>query len=201
MGNHELFFILISFIVGSFPSGFLICLIREKKDIRLSGSSNIGATNVFRVCGKGPAILTLAIDIFKGMLPVIYGLSHFNSPFIISMGGAAAITGHIFSPFLKFRGGKGVATYTGFLLAFSLNGKMLPSLIVFITFFVIVFYFSKYVSLSSLIAVSGSFFAVLFTFTVETSMVVFFIVIIIVVKHRNNIKRLLKGDEKKLFRR
>lgn len=198
MGSHEIFFILISFVIGSFPTGFLICKLKEKKDIRESGSRNTGATNVLRICGKGPAIATLGIDIVKGVLPVAYGFVHFNSIFIIALGGAASITGHMFSPFLNLRGGKGVATFTGFLIAFAFRNEGRPALVVFLLSFIVVFYLTRYVSLSSLSGTIGAFFAILFTNSVETSIVIFAVSLIITVKHRNNIGRLLKGNENKL---
>jgi len=201
LGSHEISFILFSFAIGSIPIGFLICLFKEKKDIRNVGSKNTGATNVFRVCGKGPALLTLLLDMTKGALPTLYGIIHFNSTFMIILGASAAIIGHLFSPLLKFRGGKGVSTFTGFLIIYSFKNEGFPAMLVFSVLFITVFYLSGFVSLSSLTGISGAFFAILFTNSVETSMVVFAVILLMIYKHRKNIQRLLSGDEEKLFRR
>lgn len=201
MGSHEISFILFSFAIGSIPIGFLICLFKEKKDIRNEGSKNTGATNVFRVCGKRPALLTLLLDMTKGALPTLYGIIHFNSTFMIILGASAAIIGHLFSPFLKFRGGKGISTFTGFLIVYSFKSEGFPAMLVFSVLFITVCYLSGFVSLSSLIGISGAFFAILFTNSVETSVVVFTVILLMIYKHRNNIQRLLSGDEEKLFRR
>jgi len=201
LGSHEISFILFSFAIGSIPIGFLICLFKEKKDIRNEGSKNTGATNVFRVCGKRPALLTLLLDMTKGALPTLYGIIHFNSTFMIILGASAAIIGHLFSPFLKFRGGKGISTFTGFLIVYSFKSEGFPAMLVFSVLFITVCYLSGFVSLSSLIGISGAFFAILFTNSVETSVVVFAVILLMIYKHRNNIQRLLSGDEEKLFRR
>ena len=201
MGNHELSFLIISFLLGSVPTGYLICKLKEKKDIRETGSGNIGATNVFRVCGKNAAILTLAFDIIKGALPVFYAIIHFNSVFMIILGGAAAITGHLFSPFVKFNGGKGVATFTGFLAAFSFRSEGLPAFLVFISIFFILFFITGYVSLSSLVSVTAAYFMLMFNTNVYSSITLLVILLMIFIKHRTNIKRLLEGTEDKIFRR
>ena len=91
MGQHEILFLILSYFFGSIPFGFLIFYIFEKKDIRDEGSGNIGATNVFRSKGKTAGIITLILDILKGVLPIVYGLNHFNSPAMVMGGGAAVI--------------------------------------------------------------------------------------------------------------
>ena len=192
MEQHEILFLIISYFFGSIPFGFLIFFIFEKKDIRDEGSGNIGATNVFRSKGKIAGIVTLLLDILKGVLPIIYGLNHFNSPAMVMGGGAAVIIGHTFSIFLKFKSGKGVATFIGVMLAFHY-----PSIFVFVGVFLISVVLTKYVSAGSILGVISVFFFITFTHVVEVSIIVFLITALIISKHRSNIKRIFNGTENK----
>jgi len=188
------FYFLFSYLLGSIPVGFILYYIAKREDIRNTGSGNIGATNVFRNQGKVLGILTLIIDLLKGVLPVIYGLLHFKGQYeIIIAAGGFAIIGHIFPVFLKFKGGKGVATFAGVFLIYSTLSAPF-----FILSFISVILYSRYVSLASITAVITVFFFILFTETVYISIVVFIIVILIIFKHRNNFKRILKEEEPKI---
>lgn len=192
MGQDKILFIIFSYLLGSIPFGLILFYIIEKKDIRKHGSGNIGATNILRNKGKTAAITTLIFDLLKGILPIMYGLKHFNSNTIIILGGAAAIIGHIFPPFLKFKGGKGVATFCGVFLAF-----YNPAMIVFIVFFLLTLIITKYISAASIIGTISIFFFILFTQVEEISIIVLIIVILIIVKHGSNLNRIFNGTENK----
>jgi glycerol-3-phosphate acyltransferase PlsY len=192
LSSHEISFIVLSYLLGSIPFGYLIFYFSEGKDIRTLGSGNIGATNVLRSKGKLAGILTLALDILKGALPVIYGRIHFDLPWIILLGALAVLVGHVFPVFLKFRGGKGVASLVGIFLVF-----YYPALLVFLIVFLITLRLSRFVSLASLLATTALFFCILFTQGAETAMVVFVMLLLIVFRHRANIQRLMTGSENK----
>lgn len=189
-----------AYLVGSIPTGFLMTRIFKGVDIRSAGSKNVGATNVYRVAGKLPGLLTLVIDILKGVLVVTiiaqayYAfLQELDYVFFRTLLGLIAICGHIWSVFLKFKGGKGVATtigVTGILAPIPLGLALLVWLIVFIP--------TNYVSLGSLFfGLSLPIFSVIFN---EPFYVVIFCVIICLLntyKHKDNIARLVKGVENK----
>ena len=168
MPVNEIGYLIAAYLLGSIPFGYIIALITGKKDIRKEGSGNIGATNVLRSRGKVAGFSTLVLDILKGFVPVIYGLSHFDYPLMAIMGGALVVIGHIFPLFLKFRGGKGVAAFAGVLLAYSL-----PALLVFLAGFILGVIITRYVSAGSLLGVITSFFFILITQIVESAMVLF----------------------------
>ncbi len=185
------FYYLFSYIIGSIPSGFILSYLIRKEDIRSVGSGNIGATNVFRCVGKKSGVLTFICDFIKGVIPSAYGILNFeNSPEIAMVGGGLAILGHVFPVFLKFRGGKGVATYIGAFLIFS--GWSIP---VFIITFVLTLYISKYVSVASVTAVIAVFFYITFTEIVEVSIFALIITVVITIKHKTNFKRIGLQEE------
>lgn len=193
-----IFFHLLAFFIGSIPIGYLIGLVHGV-DVRKQGSGNTGATNISRLLGAKAGTITLLGDITKGITVTI--LSYLSigslslSPFAASLG-LCAILGHCFSPFLKFKGGKGVATSLGVFLILS----PIPLLIAVVSF-ALVFYFSRYVSLSSITAsfvlpISIYFFQqpqesqnILFTAIVVAAIVIW--------RHNSNINRLLNGEELK----
>lgn len=193
MPTHEILFLIASYFIGAVPFGFLIYLFTEKKDIRGEGSGNIGATNVLRSKGKAAGLATLILDLLKGALPVIYGLKFFDNPIWAICGGAAAVLGHVFPVYLKFKGGKGVATFLGAVLAFSpLTG------LTFVAFFLAALLITRYVSAGSLIGVLAVFFHLLFTHIVEVAMVVLPLVVVITARHGSNLKRIFSGKENRL---
>ena len=197
MSSHEILFVLCSYLLGSIPFGYLIVYFSERKDIRTMGSGNIGASNVLRTKGRLAGVATLALDILKGALPVIYGRIHFDLPWVVLLGGLAVLLGHVFPVFLKFRGGKGVATLVGVFLVFDY-----PSLLVFLAVFFVTLAMTRYVSLGSLLGAAALFFCVLFTQVVETAMVSFGMLLLVVFRHRANIERLLAGSERRfVFRK
>jgi glycerol-3-phosphate acyltransferase PlsY len=193
LSSHEIFFLVFAYLIGSIPFGFIFYYITEKKDIRSQGSGNIGATNVLRQKGKVWGLATLLLDSLKGVIPILYGLKHFDSPIIVIGGGAAAIVGHIFPVFLKFRGGKGVATFVGAVLLF-----YWPAAALFAALFLLTARLSRYASLASIAGAVSVFFLILFTHIAEVAMVVLLVVILIIVRHRDNIRRIIAGTENKI---
>jgi len=179
-----------SYLMGSIPFGFILTKIFLKKDIREIGSGNIGATNALRTGNKLVGYSTLILDIVKAIIPVIY--VKMNYPELIYIASLCAFLGHVFPIWLKFNGGKGVATYVGIL--FSIN--ILLGLI-FIISWGFVFLISRYSSLSSII---GSLSVPLYLFiTTEKSSVIFFITMFVLIffTHRENIIRLKNREESK----
>ena len=179
-----------SYLMGSIPFGFILTKIFLKKDIREIGSGNIGATNALRTGNKLIGYSTLILDILKAIIPVIY--VKMNYPELIYIASLCAFLGHVFPIWLKFKGGKGVATYVGIL--FSIN--ILLGLI-FVISWGVIFLISRYSSLSSII---GSLSVPLYLFiTTEKSSVIFFITMFVLIffTHRENIIRLKNKEESK----
>ena len=134
----------ISYLMGSIPFGLILTKIFLKKDIRKVGSGNIGATNVLRAGNKAIGYLTLILDVIKAVIPVIYvKINYTDYIFVASL---CAFLGHVFPLWLKFKGGKGVATYVGILLSINLTIG-----VIFIGVWVFTFLISKYSSLSSIL--------------------------------------------------
>lgn len=181
---------IISYLMGSIPFGFILTKFFLKKDIREIGSGNIGATNALRTGNKFIGYSTLLLDIIKAILPVLY--VKINNPELIYIASLCAFLGHVFPVWLKFKGGKGVATYVGIL--FSIN--ILFGLIFCISW-VIIFLISRYSSLSSLI---GSLtMPVYIFFNNQMSNTFFFGIMFVLIfyTHRENIKRLINKEESK----
>jgi acyl phosphate:glycerol-3-phosphate acyltransferase len=181
---------IISYLMGSIPFGFILTKIFLKKDIRDIGSGNIGATNALRTGNKLIGYTTLILDICKAIIPVIY--TKINFPELIFVASLCAFLGHVFPIWLKFKGGKGVATYVGIL--FSIN--ILFGLIFAISW-ATTFISTKYSSLSSLIG-SLSIPAYLLI-TGQSNNVIFFITMFVLIffTHRENVKRLKNKEESK----
>ena len=180
---------ILSYLVGSIPFGFILTKVFLKKDIRNIGSGNIGATNALRTGNKSIGYTTLVLDIIKAVIPIIYlKLNYTDYIFIASL---CIFLGHVFPIWLKFKGGKGVATYVGIL--FSIN---LYIGLVFIGVWFITFLISKYSSLSSLFA-SLSVPIYLFIFTNQSFIFFSIMFILIFYTHRENIKRLKNKEESK----
>ena len=187
----ELFTVgIFSYLMGSIPFGLILTKIFLKKDIREIGSGNIGATNVLRTGNKSIGYSTLILDITKAIVPVIY--VKINFPELIYIASLCAFLGHVFPIWLKFEGGKGVATYVGIL--FSIN---ILFGIVFSISWIIIFLLFKYSSLSSLIGSLSV--PVYLLITNQTNNVIFFGIMFILIfyTHRENIKRLKNKEETK----
>ena len=187
----ELFIIgIISYLMGSIPFGLILTKVFLKKDIREIGSGNIGATNALRTGNKLLGYSTLLLDILKAVIPILY--VKINFPELIYTSALCAFLGHVFPIWLKFKGGKGVATYVGIL--FSLN---IILGLVFGICWLIIFFITKYSSLASLV---GSLSIPLYVLILDrTENVLFFGIMFILIffTHRENIKRLKNKEETK----
>jgi len=186
--------LLIAYLVGSIPFGYIIAMLVKKTDIRQYGSGNIGATNILRVMGWRTALPVFALDLAKGVAAVLLARAVSDLPAVYLGAGFLAMVGHSFPVYLKFKGGKAMATSIGVLLA--LSGWI--TLIVIACFLLIV-YFTRYVSLGSMTAMVLTP-LLFFILGFELPYVIFGIgaAILVVARHHENISRLLKGTESKL---
>ena len=180
---------LVSYLFGSIPFGYLFTKILLKKDIRNVGSGNIGATNVLRTGNKSLGYLTLILDIAKAVAPVIY--IKLNYPDLVYISALCAFLGHLFPIWLKFKGGKGVATFVGILISINIYYAL-----VFGTIWILTFLISKYSSLSSLFA---SISIPIYLTIIDQGNIIFFIIMFVLIfyTHRENIKRLINKEETK----
>jgi glycerol-3-phosphate acyltransferase PlsY len=181
---------IISYLLGSVPFGFILTKIFLKKDIRKIGSGNIGATNALRTGNKTIGYSTLVLDILKAVVPVIY-VKVFYQDFLY-VASLCAFLGHVFPIWLKFKGGKGVATYVGILFAINFYFGIIFIISWFITFFI-----SKFSSLSSLVGSASI--PVYLLIISQFDQVIFFTIIFVLIffTHRENIKRLINKEETK----
>ena len=182
--------IIISYLMGSIPFGLILTKIFLKKDIRDIGSGNIGATNALRTGNKYVGYSTLILDILKAVIPLLY--IKFNLPDFLYVSSLCIFLGHVFPVWLKFKGGKGVATFVGIL--FCINYILG---FVFIICWFSIFLIFKYSSLASIIA---SFVIPVFVFFfINNDGYYFFIILFILIfyTHRENIKRLINNEESK----
>ena len=179
-----------SYLLGSIPFGLVLTKIFLKKDIREIGSGNIGTTNVLRTGKKSLAVVTLVLDLLKGYFSIIITFIYFDN--LISYSALICFVGHIFPVWLKFKGGKGVATYLGVILALSYKFFLIFG----ITWLVLSFLF-RYASLSSIIS-SLIVFLYSYFFVNDFSLVLFIFFVIIIYTHRENIVRLKNSEESKI---
>ena len=179
-----------AYLMGSVPFGLILTKIFLKKDIREIGSGNIGATNALRTGNKLVGYSTLILDIAKAIIPVIY--VKINYPDLIYTASLCAFLGHVFPIWLKFKGGKGVATYVGIL--FSLN--IILGLI-FVASWAIIFLLFKYSSLSSIIGSLSVPIYILIAGQINDAIFFAIMFILIFFTHRENIKRLKNKEESK----
>ena len=182
--------IIISYLMGSIPFGLILTKIFLKKDIRNIGSGNIGATNVLRTGNKIIGYLTLSLDILKAVIPVLY--IKFNYPELVYVSSLSVFIGHVFPLWLKFKGGKGVATYVGIL--FSINYILG---FVFVVFWLIIFFVLKYSSLGSILATLIIPIFIFFNPNYENEYFFIIMFILILFTHRENVKRLINKEESK----
>ena len=195
--------LILAYLIGSVPTAVWIGKLFYKLDVREHGSGNAGATNTFRVLGKKAGIPVLLIDIFKGIIAVnlasIMGDYVNNGDSLINLKialGVAAFLGHLYPIYVGFRGGKGVATMLGIVLALNY-----PSALLALSVFMIVFISFNYVSLSAILAAySYPVFIAVFYKTNSPTMVVFslFVAVLLTITHQKNIERLLKKQESKM---
>jgi glycerol-3-phosphate acyltransferase PlsY len=186
--------LLFGYLLGSIPFGLLITRAAGGPDVRTIGSGNIGATNVLRTGRKGLAALTLVCDALKGTLAVLIA-GHFAGHQAALIAGLGAFLGHLFPVWLKFKGGKGVATYIGLLI-----GLYWPGALVFIAVWLIVAFIARYSSLAALVA-SALTPAALWLLHAPSSAALFFLLTVLLwIMHRANIARLLNGSETRIGR-
>jgi glycerol-3-phosphate acyltransferase PlsY len=180
------------YCLGSISSAVVVCKLMRLPDPRLEGSKNPGATNVLRIGGKLPAALTLIGDVLKGFLPVLLVKLVTTNPMIISMVFLAAVCGHLYPIFFGFKGGKGVATALGALMALSptLGG-------IFIFTWIGVFALFRYSSLAALVALVSMPFWAYALMDVRYAIMLALLTVVISWRHRENISRLMKGQETK----
>jgi glycerol-3-phosphate acyltransferase PlsY len=188
-----LFAIILGFGVGSIPWGYIIAKTIKKIDIREYGSGNIGTTNVWRVCGKRLGILAFVLDFSKSAIPVLLIHNYFGLNTAI-LCGVGTMLGHSFTPWLKFKGGKGVATGLGAFV-----GLVPIEAVITFCVWVLVLIFTKWVSVASLSAAAV---LVILIFLSHHSSPIFWFglagFVLVVVLHRSNIKRLMQGKEPKI---
>jgi acyl phosphate:glycerol-3-phosphate acyltransferase len=201
MSAASLLIVAISYLLGSIPVGYLLVRFIKKQDIRTVGSGNIGATNVLRSGGKGLGAATFLLDVAKGALAVALGA--YLAPILLptwpvrnveALAALCAVLGHIFTVWLRFRGGKGVATGFGVFLVIAPWAALSA-----IGLFAVVFAISRYVSLASILGAAS--FPVFAWFFVHGDKPIFFVAVqifvagLVIVKHHANIGRLLSGTE------
>jgi glycerol-3-phosphate acyltransferase PlsY len=186
----ELLLILFGYLIGSVPVGFILGS-RSGIDVRAVGSGNVGATNVARVVGKRQGILTLIADTAKGFLPVILAMQLGASLAATVLVGAAAFLGHLYPIFLKFKGGKGVATASGVFLALAPMATL-----VLVALFAVTVLASRIVSLSSILtAVAAPIIFWLFSYPPLVVGMAALIALAITCRHRSNIRRMMNRSE------
>jgi len=196
--------LLLAYLIGSIPTSFIFARLLKKTDIRKYGSGNVGATNVFRVVGKVPAVIVLIMDMLKGYAAVVFLPEIFmNNAIDAALGlelyrillGLSVISGHVWTVFLKFKGGKGVATAAGVLIAIApkvIAGSASVWVLVFIAF--------RIVSVASITAsIFLPVFALMFYSSTPLTLFTVLLCIFGTYKHKSNIQRLVRGEEKKLF--
>ncbi|NPA16913.1 glycerol-3-phosphate 1-O-acyltransferase PlsY [Persephonella sp.] len=187
-------YLIATYLVASIPFGYIIGKLFGK-DVTREGSGNIGATNVARTIGKKAGIAVLILDMLKGFIPVYYAKELFWDYKFVALVAITAVIGHCFSIFMKFRGGKGVATGIGVLLALSPQTAGIVILL-----WIGIFLTSGYVSLASIISASLSWVIMLYidgNFYYTSAALI--ASIIIVMKHSSNIERLIKGTENRFI--
>jgi acyl phosphate:glycerol-3-phosphate acyltransferase len=192
--------LLASYLLGAIPTSYLVSRVFAKIDLRQHGSGNLGATNLYRVLGWKYAIPVALFDIAKGAIPVLYFAPQVSSSELFALAcGVAAILGHVFSVFVQFKGGKGVATAAGVML-----GLTPIALAVAAAVWGLVLLLTGYVSLSSIAAAAvlpAAVYLLEHPRTPELFWVIVGVALGVIVLHRRNIQRLIKGTENRFGRR
>ena len=184
---------IVAYILGSIPNALWIGKVFKGIDVREHGSKNTGSTNAARVLGAKLGILTLILDISKGAIPTLIATMLLDSSISVILVGICALLGHSFSIFMKFKGGKAVATTVGVFIVLVPGAILLAAVIFFLVFGI-----TRYVSLSSMIgAISLPIWIILFYKNIPLTIFGMIIAILIIVRHKSNIQRLLNGTESK----
>ncbi len=184
---------IVAYILGSIPNALWIGKVFKGIDVREHGSKNTGSTNAARVLGAKLGILTLILDISKGAIPTLIASMLLDSSISVILVGICAILGHSFSIFMKFKGGKAVATTVGVFIVLVPGAILLAAIVFFLVFGI-----TRYVSLSSMIgAISLPIWIIIFYKNIPLTIFGIIIAILIIVRHKSNIQRLLDGTESK----
>jgi len=199
--------LLISYLLGSVPTAFIFGKILKGIDIRKVGSGNVGATNAMRALGKGPGITVLLLDIVKGFIATYYLANYFIAqPVLIQeqnlriFMGLCCICGHNWTIFLQFKGGKGIATTFGVLLALSLKiaGLNIVISLIILTWF-LVFVFTRTVSLASILAaIALPLFSMFFKQSISLILLSLLLCFFVIIRHKANLVRIFQGKEPRL---
>jgi acyl phosphate:glycerol-3-phosphate acyltransferase len=188
--------IILAYLLGAVPFGLLFSKLFSDVDVRTIGSGNIGATNVLRAAGKKAAVLTLLADALKGLIPVLLAKAIFHDEIAMALSGAAAVLGHNFPVYLKFKGGKGVATSYGVILGVAPWIGFLGLIV-----WLLAAYLWRYSSLAALLSFAcclGLTFFATSPLSKPYGLLSLFLFGMIYYRHRENIKRLLAGTEPKI---
>lgn len=207
---YKILFVILSYLLGSVPTAYIIYKLRKGDDIRNYGSGNVGGTNVLRTAGPGLGTVTIIVDIIKGFIPVLIIYFVFPASYILYVVATVAVLiGHVFPVFLRFKGGKGVSTTGGLIIAtcvmpfsgVSLWLRILPAIVIVLTV-LLVFFITRIMSLGSL---SAAFILPIMFYACRYDLYIIiatiFWALIVIIAHKDNIKRLIKGEEKKILRK
>jgi len=199
----NIFFGLVAaYLLGSIPTAYIFGKVLKGIDIRQQGSGNVGATNAFRILGKGPGTIVLLLDILKGALAItlIGNLFHFDKVYLRVLLGMMVIIGHNWTVFLQFKGGKGVATSLGVLIGLAIQYEALRIVLLWtLGSWIICFLVSRFVSLSSLVAALVLPIVMFATYQSQEMLVLGMVFcVFIFVRHASNIQRLLAGQERQV---
>lgn len=186
-----IFWLAMSYLLGAIPFGLILAKVSGKPDPRLHGSKNMGATNVARVCGTGLGVATLVLDALKGFIPVAMAATFSQSWLFLSLTALAVLLGHMYSVFLSGKGGKGVAVTVGIYLGLAFWPAFLSILVV-----AAVIKLSGFVSLGSLVLVTLMPITLLLSGNYGFLALSLVIMILVFSRHRENILRLARGEEK-----
>ncbi|MGV2874256.1 glycerol-3-phosphate 1-O-acyltransferase PlsY [Macrococcus capreoli] len=184
--------LIVAYLIGSIPTGLIIGKIFYDIDIRQHGSGNLGATNTFRILGKNAGIFVTIFDVLKGTIPALFPL-FFNAHVHPILIGLAAVIGHVYPIYLKFKGGKAVATSAGVIL----GTNPILFLIIAVIFFTLLFS-TRMVSLTSMLTSIANFIGSLFFDDTILMGISFLIMVVIIIRHKSNIERILNGTESKI---
>lgn len=194
--------LVLTYLIGAIPTAYIFGRVLKGIDIRTQGSGNVGATNAFRVLGKGPGIAVLIIDILKGIIPttIIANVFGLREPWILVLLGLVAVAAHNWTVFLNFKGGKGIATSLGVLIGLTIQiSGLRPVLLIVLTVWLSVFLVFGYVSAASIVAaIALPICMVLVNAPFILKMMSIVLCLFIVFRHRSNITRLIQGKENRV---
>ena len=193
---------IVSYIFGAIPFGYLVVRLIAKKDIRRVGSGNIGATNVHRVLGIKWAVFVFCLDAFKGFAGaylIPFAITPNAGGLVYIICGISAVLGHMYTVFLKFKGGKGVATSAGVILGLGFVApQLLGVLLGVLAIWFVIFIATRLVSLASLVSAFVFFLSSLIFLSIEFKVFSFLVMLFIALRHKDNIKRLISRKELKV---